>query len=682
MENKFNGFINLRYTKFVIDDKGKRPFDKGRPTPTYSLDEVFTDWNGDIAFKVPEGMVVVDSDTQKEAEIILNCIREKKLKCIVSKSTRGYHFFFRMPADLKRFKNNSNNSIPLGLVDIDYKTGFGTNWMILYRNGKWDEFIPGYEPKIKKEGYAIDPFMDLDELPYWLIPLKSPIVSFVDMKEGDGRNDALNAHRTRLVCQNGYNQQQVFELFELINDFVFAEPLTKSELDTLATFREMDRKKRDERWFDDKGHFQHNLLGDYLIKLMYCYKDPQRRVWYFNDKFFSSDDYVLEQKIVEVAPELQTRQRNEVINYIKLTDIKSNVIPDQTKDWICCNNMLVEGSTGNTIGHTPSIFVNNLFDVEFDSQAYDENVDKFLNEVLVECGDKEQRMIFEEYLGYTIFSSTNFMKKMLICIGTNANNGKSTLFKLVKSLMNSSNYSSVKLEQINEKNIHVIPKLVDKIANFDDEGPTSLDDSAVTYLKTIISDGNEITVNPKFKEPYQTFIKAKLWTNTNHIIKTPQKGQEWMTRLLILSFNNIFEGKKQDPKLFENKLSSPKAKAYLLKLALEGYQRLIKNNRFTISPESEKWIKQYRIENDNVYNFLYTKRYSLDQFIVKDPKLGPKLLKSVYEEYRNDCEENDVRPMNMNNFGKRLLEYFNNQLKLEVINNQWVIEITREEKHG
>ncbi|MCQ2736992.1 MAG: DUF5906 domain-containing protein [archaeon] len=177
---------------------------------------------------------------------------------------------------------------------------------------------------------------------------------------------------------------------------------------------------------------------------------------------------------------------------------------------MCCNNVLVDGETGNILGHTPQIFCKNMLEVDYDPDAYDEHVNKFLNEVLVEKGDIGQRLRFEEFLGYTIFCKENIFKKMLLCIGTNSYNGKSTLFAMVKSLFNSNNYSSVHINEINEKNIHVIPSLVDKIANFDDEAPTNLDDSAVSYLKTIISNKNEITVNPKYKNPFQTFITAKL----------------------------------------------------------------------------------------------------------------------------------------------------------------------------
>ncbi|MCQ2736990.1 MAG: hypothetical protein MJ224_00040 [archaeon] len=84
---------------------------------------------------VPEGCVVLDSDTKEEGDIIINCIREKRIKCFISKSSKGYHFYFRIPQGMK-IKSNSDRHLPLGLVDIDFKTGQSTNCIIEYRDNQ------------------------------------------------------------------------------------------------------------------------------------------------------------------------------------------------------------------------------------------------------------------------------------------------------------------------------------------------------------------------------------------------------------------------------------------------------------------------------------------------------------------------------------------------------------------
>ena len=102
-------------------------------------------------------------------------------------------------------------------------------------------------PKETNGVYSIDPFIDLDELPYYLYPLKSNLTSFCGMDDGDGRNNTLNSHRSRLVALYGYTQPQINQVFNLINNYVFRKPLDKKELDTLCEFREVDRKSNGDR---------------------------------------------------------------------------------------------------------------------------------------------------------------------------------------------------------------------------------------------------------------------------------------------------------------------------------------------------------------------------------------------------------------------------------------------------
>ncbi|MCQ2736991.1 MAG: hypothetical protein MJ224_00045 [archaeon] len=50
-----------------------------------------------------------------------------------------------------------------------------------------------------------------------------------------------------MVDQYQYSQSDIIELFKLINQYVFKDPLPESELNTVSTFREIDRKNKDDR---------------------------------------------------------------------------------------------------------------------------------------------------------------------------------------------------------------------------------------------------------------------------------------------------------------------------------------------------------------------------------------------------------------------------------------------------
>lgn len=650
MNHEFNGFINCRYKKSTLDKKiidGKN---------SYELVSIPC-WNERWGILLPEGIIVVDADNMKEAEILAEIIKDKKIKCYISKTKRGKHFYFREPKEFK-IKNWVDKSVPIGLVDIDYRNGNVMSLAFEHSEGKWNEWEigPAYDEKI--DGFRLDPF-DLDEVPYWLFPFKSPGLSLVGLEEGDGRNDELFRLKWRLV-NLGFNKMQVEEIFKIINIYVFASALSERELITLAEFTPEMEIDQHNRWFDANHNFLHNEMAAYLSHILYVYRDSLNNIYFYNGEYYSLDPFVLESRIAEECPSLRESNRLEVVKYMRLMKLNSTIEPLEYHDYICVENGLVNVLTGKKIGFSPSYFVKNQLPITYDALAYDIHVDNFLNDVLVVKGDKEQRLIFEEYLGYTLLCNDNKMKKMLFMIGPSANNGKSTTISMVQSLITSDNYSALKLFEISNKNDKLLVELVNKLANFDDDADSSMIKADnMSYLKTLISDENKITINPKFQKPYKDFVRAKFWVASNHILKTEQRGNEWMTRLVILAFSNIFEGDKADRGI-KNKLKTPEAKSYLLNLALAGYQRLLKNNRFTESATSNKWTEIYRLENNSVLRFLQQSDY-------KKEELEGLTVKSLYVKYINYMENDDNHsPQNINKFEKGVLEWYKNQLEVVI----------------
>ena len=58
---------------------------------------------------VPKGCVYLDFDNKTEAEKILEIIRHSKLKCLVLKTVKGYHFLFRIPKLYKSQMTGATN---------------------------------------------------------------------------------------------------------------------------------------------------------------------------------------------------------------------------------------------------------------------------------------------------------------------------------------------------------------------------------------------------------------------------------------------------------------------------------------------------------------------------------------------------------------------------------------------
>jgi len=667
MSKEFNGFINVKYIKF---NDNKEPVDGKN---TYDIDEI-SDWHQCWGILIPDDIVVIDSDNIEEGSKLVDIIKDKRINCYISKTDKGYHFYFRIPKGMK-IKNGVDIPTPLGLVDIDYRSGQQWSLAFEFMHGKWREWVIGPKYNEQKEGFILDPY-DLDELPHWLYPLpkNSSVIPLIGMVEGDGRDDSLYRLSWTLI-NKGFNQKQVEETFKLINVYIFEDPLDDKQLTKLFTFDEKQSKSADQRWFTEingKIQFDHSEMARFMSQVLFAYRDSMSNIWFYDGKKYGVDDFILEQKIAEHCPSLKIAQRKEVMESLKLLNksFHSTIVPQINHNYLCCENGLVDGTTGYLTNFNPGYFVTTQLNVTYNANAYDQHVDKFLDEVLVEKGDNEQRKIFEEYLGYTLFGKTNFMKKMLFMIGPSADNGKSTTLQMLQALLTMDNYSTVKLQELNAgKGRFNMAELDNKLANIDDDvANISLKGDNMSYLKTIISENSIVTVDKKFKQPYKTLIRAKMWAASNFILKTEQKGDEWMTRLIILAFENQFKGEAKDPTLLD-KLVTPSAQSYLLRLAVVGYQRLWKNKEFTKSPTMDKWMKQYRMENDSVYKFLDYKKYDV-------ATLNGKTVQAVYIEYKNYMTSIDeiMFKQNIDRMSRRILEWFGDKLKIDIENNERIFK--------
>src|SRR5690606_419062 len=93
------------------------------------------------------------------------------------------------------------------------------------------------------------------------------------MKDGDGRNQALFEY-ILIMQSKGYNRDQIRKTLRIINNFVFAEPLSEEELNVV--FRDEAFKDEEEiqdsiilnECFDEDGKFKHDRFAELLVERM------------------------------------------------------------------------------------------------------------------------------------------------------------------------------------------------------------------------------------------------------------------------------------------------------------------------------------------------------------------------------------------------------------------------------
>src|SRR5690606_2155461 len=205
--------MNEKIFKGFIPTKGKKPIEsiRGR-TDFYPLEEVehLQSYGGILK----DDVILVDSDDEKQSEILFKIIQDLNINCNVIQTDRGKHFYFK---NTNVSSNKIGNQCPLSLT-LDYKLG-NRNTVIPLK-------INGVDRKWLQETNLIDP------LPIWLIPIGKNIIDFSILGEGDGRNQALFNYILKLQSE-GLSKNEIRETITIINKYILEDPLPERELETI-----------------------------------------------------------------------------------------------------------------------------------------------------------------------------------------------------------------------------------------------------------------------------------------------------------------------------------------------------------------------------------------------------------------------------------------------------------------
>lgn len=260
-----------------------------------------------------------------------------------------------------------------------------------------------------------------------------------------------------------------------------------------------------------------------------------------------------------------------------------------------------------------------------------ELVDDYLNNL--SSGEIEYRSILEEILGYclmTNFDRKGSLSKFFFLVG-DGGNGKGTFLKIISRLLGKENCSLVSSQQIADEKYN--NNLKGKLANLGDDVPNKpLNDAVIKILKNI-SSCDEIALRNLFNDAHNYRLTATLIFTSNHILKSWEKDYAFKRRIIWIPM--YYKPEKVDPN-FLSKITTNEALEYWLYLAIQGYNRLYKNEKFSESEIINKFNSEYHKENNNIEVYLEFK--TIDDFANKKPK-------EVYEEYQMWCEDEGLEAL-------------------------------------
>lgn len=600
--------------------------DEKQPVTSFDITYTSLDKIDNAGLLLNNKVVVVDFDNDNVNEKSIIEYFKSHYPTLTVKTTRGIHFYYSKPEGLT-IKNGADK-ITVGGFQVDYKTGT-RSYAIVKHKGK------------ERERSGELTLKDLPVLPVEMYPL-AKAKNITGLEEGDGRNNSLFYH-LRLIREQK-KDLDVTNIANFINDNILAEKLKPKELSTLIESVENLEVNNNGQYNGDPKDmisFAEFIVKELDIKI-YNYN------LYFKDGLNYSKDKIKLNKAISKYLKLRRSQMTELEAQLY---IYAELVENKNKFLVKLRNgVIVEDNVVDyDCGFTPF-----YLDVTYNSEAYDKNVDDFLNFIC--CGRADMRTVLEEILGH-ILLVTKFPHKIFFLTGSGAN-GKSTFVEMITKWTGE---LSSHIDIANFDDGTSLTSLIGKLVNVaDDVDAIYLEKSK--NLKTMAS-GNTVGARAIYSQPITLKNTATLIFTANEPPVFKDKSQGIGRRLVIIPFDNVVKNRIYN---LDDLLSSDNAKSYLLNLALAGIKRILDNKlEISNSKTIEEATKQYYLDNDSV--LAYLNDYGA---IINNP------ISSVYEAYEEYCEDSNLKAVSLNKFSRRLksLGYDTEQRKILGKNTRIIIK--------
>lgn len=554
---------------------------------------------------VEEKEVIVDVDKLEKAKIE-KLISFFNIKTQIVWTKRGAHFYYKKPVG---FKGNKK-VCPLGF-EVEYKHSKNTNAITIKQNGELR--------LIENEGVR-------EELPDFFFT-KRRLDDLLGLDENDGRNNALFAHRMKIADIPNWQS-----CLRFVNNHIFATPLPEEEFKTISRDVKLEIKKNNE------PEIASNLIEKYKV-VSYLGK-----LHFYDSNRYMNDDEVLVRRIFAEVGEQKTRYVKEVLTQMEMR--APRVEPDKTFVIKLQNGILKEGEF---IPIDYKQFTPYSIDIPYDEDCEPvQIVDDYINHLT--DNEPEYRMRLLEILAHPLIVNKKFKRllaKFFIFVG-DGGNGKGTLLLIIREILGYKNCSGLSIKQMTDERYFVT--LQNKLANLgDDVQDEAINNEQMKMLKNI-STCDFVAARNLFEQSKEVELTLSLIFTSNHILKSFEKGESYKRRVDWLP---MYGKPVKKDKHFIDKLTTPTALKYWIKLIVEGYFRLHENQGFTESPKVSEFNEKYHSLNNNCLEFL--EGQSADSFI---GKRAPE----AYDEYQIWAEENGL-----NVHGKKLFqETLKKMLQIEV----------------
>lgn len=245
----------------------------------------------------------------------------------------------------------------------------------------------------------------------------------------------------------------------------------------------------------------------------------------------------------------------------------------------------------------------------------------FLREVVPA---KQERHTLQEYAGYCMMHWAMPLHKGMFIVGPTAS-GKSTFLKVLRALLGS--VASVSPHELVNGRFGAI-ELEDAWANIRTDIASEILQN-IGKFKEILA-GEPIHAERKNEQGYQIHPTAKHLYSANRLPDVSIDDDAFFRRILLVSFPKTIPREDRDPELSERLIDELDG---VLLWAVEGLQRLMRNEQFTWDPVPEVTRRRWEEHSSSIGRF---KAAALD---VSGDSQDVEAKKDVYTAYTNFCQK-------------------------------------------
>jgi P4 family phage/plasmid primase-like protien len=305
------------------------------------------------------------------------------------------------------------------------------------------------------------------------------------------------------------------------------------------------------------------------------FKDP---IYVYKDGIFINKGEIFIanycEKILEVEADINAI--NQTIQKIKrLKPFKRNDLGCKNLDLICLNNCVLNIKTKKTFKHNSKYGFMSKIPIDYNILADCTKFQNWLSEVIYES----DITTCQEWFGFLLYRRYH-EKLALVLIGPKQS-GKTVFLNILEKFVGEKNTSAVDFHDI-IGNRFSSNNLVNKLLNINDELDATDLKSTVMFKRLL--GRSLIPAEAKNQTPYKFINYAKLVFATNKmpLPKIIDDPSSYYDKFITFEFDNTFDKDNlKTNKMLDTELTTNEELSGILNWAIIGFQRLIKNNKFS-----------------------------------------------------------------------------------------------------